>query len=58
VLRGAASSVLSTRVAQRMTDTSRRATLSQIPVSGHSIHLDNPSAVTQAIAHFLQSGEA
>jgi pimeloyl-ACP methyl ester carboxylesterase len=58
VLRGAASSVLSTRVAQRMTDTLRHGTLRQIPVSGHSIHLDNPSAVTQAIAHFLQPGEA
>jgi pimeloyl-ACP methyl ester carboxylesterase len=58
VLRGAASSVLSTRVAQRMTDTLRHGTLRQIPVSGHSIHLDNPSAVTQAITHFLQPGEA
>lgn len=57
VLRGAASSVLSTRVAQRMTDISRHGTLHQIPVSGHSIHLDNPSAVTQAIRHFLQLGE-
>jgi esterase len=58
VLRGAASSVLSMRVAQRMTDTLRHGTLRQIPVSGHSIHLDNPSAVTQAITHFLQSAKA
>ena len=58
VLRGAASSVLSMRVAQRMSDTPRHGTMQPIPLAGHSLQLDNPAAVTQALDQFLQAGAA
>lgn len=55
VLRGAASSVLSMHVAQRMSDTPRHGMMQPIPLAGHSLQLDNPAAVTQAIEQFLQA---
>jgi esterase len=57
VLRGAASSVLSKRVAQRISDTPRHGTFVPIPLAGHSVQLDNPAAVTQAIAQFMQTDD-
>jgi esterase len=54
VLRGAASSVLSTRVAQQIAATPRHGTLVPVPLAGHSVQLDNPAAVAQAIAQFMQ----
>jgi esterase len=58
VLRGAASSVLSVRVANAMTGTVKDGTLCSIPLSGHSIHLDNPGAVISAIRQFLRLSSA
>jgi esterase len=54
VLRGAASSVLSIRVANEMIATVKDGTFGSIPRAGHSIQLDNPGAVTNAIKQFLR----
>jgi pimeloyl-ACP methyl ester carboxylesterase len=54
VLRGAASSVLAGKVANSMVQAvPAAATLRVIPMAGHSIQLDNPAAVSEAITHFL-----
>jgi pimeloyl-ACP methyl ester carboxylesterase len=56
VLRGAASSILSARIATKMAqEVLECPTLRVIPLSGHSIQLDNPKAVSAAIEQFLRA---
>ena len=52
VQRGIASSVLSAATAERMARHIPDAKLVVIPNAGHSIHLDNPEAVTESISRF------
>jgi pimeloyl-ACP methyl ester carboxylesterase len=59
VLRGSASSMLSTRTANKMAHKVLRwATLRVIPLAGHSIHLDNPEAVSEAVVQFIDYSPA
>jgi pimeloyl-ACP methyl ester carboxylesterase len=54
VLRGSGSSVLSAAVAQRIVQSvTPGASLHVIPVSGHSIQIDNPAAVADALIGFI-----
>lgn len=52
VQRGIASSVLSARTAERMARQIPDAKLAVIPMAGHSVHVDNPPAVTEGISRF------
>jgi pimeloyl-ACP methyl ester carboxylesterase len=57
VLRGAASSVLSLPIASKMTNSVlKHGAYRAIPLSGHSIQLDNPDAVAAAIEQFIHPG--
>ena len=55
VLRGAASDVLSAEVAERMAEVLPEGQWVEIPRAGHSVMVDNPAAVSRAIAAFALS---
>lgn len=59
VLRGVASSVLSAKVAEKMVRAiSLQGMLANISAAGHSIHVDNPKAVAEAVHDFLNNNGA
>jgi pimeloyl-ACP methyl ester carboxylesterase len=53
VVRGAASDVLDAETAERMVNTAPKASLVEIPRAGHSVMIDNPEALRDAVTGFV-----
>ncbi len=58
LVRGADSDVLAVETAQRMLAENANASMATIPECGHSITLDNPDGMLEAVVPWLAAGEA